>query len=60
MTIFFSVPGVGSLLAFPNWQAAHFGKQVIFAAAFGYGQDRELLEFADHEAIQEAPQVSFA
>lgn len=33
---------------------------VIFAAAFGYGQDRDLLEFADHEAIQAAPQVSFA
>ncbi|MDG1662211.1 MAG: LemA family protein [Pseudomonadales bacterium] len=32
---------------------------VIFAAAFGHAQDAELLEFADSEAIQAAPEVSF-
>ena len=32
---------------------------VIFAAAFGHAQDAELLEFADSEAIQAAPEVCF-
>ena len=32
---------------------------VIFAAPFGHAQDAELLEFADSEAIQAAPEVSF-
>lgn len=32
---------------------------VIFANMFGHGEDAELLEFADSEQIQEAPQVSF-
>jgi len=32
---------------------------VIFAAAFGHAQDAELLEFADSEAIQAVPEVSF-
>ena len=32
---------------------------VILAAAFGHAQDAELLEFADSEAIQAAPEVSF-
>lgn len=32
---------------------------VIFAAAFGHAQDAELLEFADSEVIQAAPEVSF-
>lgn len=31
---------------------------VAFAAALGYGTDRKMLEFADSEEIQEAPQVS--
>lgn len=31
---------------------------VIFASMFGYTKDRDMLEFADSEAIQEAPQVS--
>jgi LemA protein len=31
---------------------------VVFAAMFGYSQDRNMLEFADAEKIQEAPQVS--
>jgi len=31
---------------------------VAFAAMFGYAQDRDMLEFADSEQIQEAPQVS--
>jgi LemA protein len=30
---------------------------VIFASAFGYSQDRELLQFADTEQIQHAPKV---
>ncbi len=33
--------------------------QVIFAGMFGHGNDATLLEFADREAIQEAPKVSF-
>jgi LemA protein len=33
---------------------------IIFAAMFGYTSDRKMLEFADSEKIQEAPQVSFA
>jgi LemA protein len=32
---------------------------VLLAATFGHGQDASLLEFADSEAIQEAPKVSF-
>ncbi len=32
---------------------------VIFAPAFGHGQNAELLEFKDSEEIQEAPKVSF-
>ncbi|MEM9620881.1 MAG: LemA family protein [Pseudomonadota bacterium] len=32
---------------------------VIFAGMFGHPLDAELLEFADSEAIQEAPKVSF-
>lgn len=32
---------------------------VIFAGMFGHGQDAALLEFADTEAIQAAPKVSF-
>lgn len=32
---------------------------VIFAGMFGHGNDAVLLEFADREAIQEAPKVSF-
>lgn len=32
---------------------------VFFAASFGHGKDAELLEFADSEAIQAAPKVSF-
>ena len=32
---------------------------VIFAGAFGHPEDAALLEFADSEAIQEAPKVSF-
>jgi len=32
---------------------------VIFAPAFGHTQDASLLEFADREAIQEVPKVSF-
>lgn len=31
---------------------------VLFASMFGYGVDRNMLEFADAEKIQEAPQVS--
>jgi LemA protein len=33
--------------------------QVLLAASFGHPTDAELLEFADSEAIQEAPGVSF-
>ncbi|MCV6609701.1 MAG: LemA family protein [Amphritea sp.] len=33
--------------------------QVIFAGMFGHGNDATLLEFADREAIQEAPKVGF-
>ncbi|MEE4240903.1 MAG: LemA family protein [Desulfopila sp.] len=33
--------------------------QVIVASMFGHGQDASLLEFADSEAIQAAPKVSF-
>jgi LemA protein len=32
---------------------------VIFAGLFGHGDDAELLEFADREQIQAAPQVKF-
>ena len=32
---------------------------VLFAATFGHGDDATLLEFADSEAIQQAPSVSF-
>lgn len=32
---------------------------VFFAASFGHAKDAELLEFADSEAIQAAPKVSF-
>lgn len=32
---------------------------VFFAASFGHPKDAELLEFADSEAIQAAPKVSF-
>ncbi len=32
---------------------------IIFAPMFGHPTDAELLEFADSEAIQEAPKVSF-
>ena len=31
---------------------------ILFAAGFGFGHDRDLLEFADAEKIQEAPKVS--
>lgn len=31
---------------------------ILFAGVFGYASDRDLIEFADAEAIQEAPQVS--
>lgn len=33
--------------------------QIVLAGAFGHATDAELLEFADSEAIQEAPSVSF-
>ncbi|MFW8589633.1 LemA family protein [Glaciecola sp. 2405UD65-10] len=33
--------------------------QNIFAGMFGHGQDASLLEFADSQAIQSAPKVSF-
>ena len=33
--------------------------QVVLAASFGHPTDAELLEFADSDAIQEAPSVSF-
>ncbi len=33
--------------------------QIVLAGAFGHHTDAELLEFADSEAIQEAPSVSF-
>ena len=33
--------------------------QIVLAGAFGHPQDATLLEFADSEAIQEAPSVSF-
>lgn len=33
--------------------------QLMFAGAFGHAADASLLEFADSEAIQEAPKVSF-
>ena len=33
--------------------------QVIFAGMFGHANDAILLEFADREAIQDAPKVSF-
>jgi LemA protein len=33
--------------------------QVIVASMFGHGQDASLLEFADSEAIQAVPKVSF-
>ena len=33
--------------------------QVLVAGMFGHGSDAELLEFADSEAIQSAPSVSF-
>lgn len=32
---------------------------VFFAAMFGHAKDAELLEFADSQAIQEAPKVAF-
>jgi len=32
---------------------------VAVAGVFGHGSDASLLEFADSEAIQEAPKVSF-
>lgn len=32
---------------------------VFFSPSFGHGKDAELLEFADSEAIQAAPKVSF-
>jgi len=32
---------------------------VVLAATFGHGTDASLLEFADREAIQEAPKVKF-
>jgi LemA protein len=32
---------------------------VVVAATFGHGSDASLLEFADSEAIQQAPKVSF-
>mgnify|MGYP003922731769 FL=1 len=32
---------------------------VMLAGMFGHGADATLLEFADNEAIQEAPKVSF-
>jgi LemA protein len=32
---------------------------VLFAGMFGHGDDAELLEFEDREAIQAAPKVSF-
>jgi LemA protein len=32
---------------------------VFFAGMFGHGEDAELLEFADREAIAQAPKVSF-
>ncbi len=32
---------------------------VVFAGMFGHGDHAEMLEFADKEAIQEAPKVSF-
>ncbi|MGS2722730.1 LemA family protein [Porticoccus sp. GXU_MW_L64] len=32
---------------------------VVFAGLFGHGKDASLLEFADSEAIQQAPNVSF-
>ncbi len=34
--------------------------QILVAALFGHAEDATLLEFADHEAIQEAPKVSFS
>ncbi len=33
--------------------------QVLLAGAMGHGEDAELLEFSDSEAIQEAPSISF-
>ena len=33
--------------------------QILLAGVLGHGQDGELLEFADSEAIQTAPEVSF-
>lgn len=33
---------------------------VVFAGLFGFGSDAALLEFADSQAIQEAPKVSFS
>ncbi len=33
--------------------------QNLLAATFGHGPDAGLLEFADHDVIQEAPKVSF-
>lgn len=33
--------------------------QAMFAGMFGHAKDAELLEFADSEAIQEAPKVTF-
>ena len=33
--------------------------QTMFAATFGHSKDATLLEFADSDAIQEAPKVSF-
>ena len=33
--------------------------QVVLAGAMGHSSDAELLEFADSDAIQEAPSVSF-
>ena len=33
--------------------------QVVFAPMFGHARDAELLEFADSQAIQEAPKVAF-
>ena len=33
--------------------------QTLFAATFGHSRDAELLEFADSQAIQQAPKVAF-
>ena len=33
--------------------------QIVLAARFGHPTDAEILEFADSEAIQDAPSISF-